>query len=840
MAWQCGDSRTCRWFTRAAHLPDCCFPCVGAASAHVAPVGVTGGRGPRRPDDPFHHPAIVRARECIGDGTPPGIWSAGTCQSTAGPRDRDRRFTVHHQSMGRRGRARRRRGEDGPALPASVLKVFETAEKLLPELGSDADLDAAIRKRRDELRSLMEPYDAVHLLGQVSRGEMPLDADTYSESEHPGRSYVVELTAAELLTRAGRAGAREHTPAIDAHPLREIRSLAHQAVLLESFRRYRSAGAFASPEGAARGRAAMQNLMLRNPGWPWQEHTVLRGLFSQSRFSDVLKRELGFDAEDAIRCTEAPLVLLPRLMHEHMATAGAPAEAFDERHPGFAWATEALGGWQETPAEEQAVFMPVVWALNTVADSMLLTSAALAEAADVEESAAASYLDVLSQRFGQAPDEDWFAAAERVRYQPYVRVTDDAYMLTVPGNDLWALRGLFETRLKQKKAYVVHRGRWLEERAGELLVRAVSPDEQHPSVNFTFEDDEGRSISGEIDQLLRCGDTVLAVEAKSATLRPGGRRGGDALISHLRENVTKAARQGTKAREALRRQGTALLAGGERLILGEQVREVHPIVVTLDDLSSVAPVLWELEGTQVMPDGVTLPWVVTLHELEQICDLTDWPVQLIHFLRRRSRLNQLGGLTASDELDWWMHYLMYGLYFEDRDPSVRQRLLSLTDPLDAWNLWKHGEREKEAPRPTMNLDARTRAFLDLICAERPNGWVPAACTFLDTHGDARRVFWKEIERLKARARKREMTQRLTHGYETDDPFTICAAVVPAAAQERVLDALRRLVDQRRAELDFHRSLGIGVTTDSSRPYDTLIVYERAWWSTDREPDEDGQ
>ena len=482
--------------------------------------------------------------------------------SVGPPRDRDRRFTVHHQSMGRRGRARRRRGQDAPALPSNVSQVFETAEKLLPELQPGADLDLAVQKRRDELRSLMEPYDAVHLLGQVSRGEMPLDADTYSESEHPGRSYVVELTAAELLTRAGRAGTREHTPSIGSHPLREIRSLTHEAVLLESFRRYRSAGAFASPEGAARGRAAMQNLMLRNPGWPWQEHTVLRSLFGQPRFSDVLKRGLGFDAEDAIRCAEAPRSLLPRLMHEHMETAGAPAEAFDERHPGFAWASEALGGWQETPAEEQAIFMPVVWALNTVGDSMLLTPAALAEAADVEESAAASYLDALSQRFGQASDEDWFAAAERVRYQPYVRVTDDTYMLTVPGNEVWALRGLLETPLKQNEAYIIHRGRWLEERAGELLADAVSPDEQHPSVDFTFEDDEGNSVNGEIDQLLRCGDTVLAVEAKSATLRPGARRGGDALISHLRENVTKAATVCIARRVSLAGRSHWCFAGG--------------------------------------------------------------------------------------------------------------------------------------------------------------------------------------------------------------------------------------------------------------------------------------
>ncbi len=192
--------------------------------------------------------------------------------------------------MGKRGRARRRRGDGAPTVPRNVLNVFETAEKLLPELQGGADLGEAISKRRAELRSLMAPFDAVHLLGQLSMSEMPLDADTYRETEHPGRSFVVELAAAELLTRTGRAGTSEHTPAIDARPLGEIRRLTHEAVLLESFRRYRSAGAFTSPEGAARGRAAMQNLMLRNPGWPWQEHGVLRGLFGEQRLVDGRKR----------------------------------------------------------------------------------------------------------------------------------------------------------------------------------------------------------------------------------------------------------------------------------------------------------------------------------------------------------------------------------------------------------------------------------------------------------------------------------------------------------------------------------------------------------------------
>jgi hypothetical protein len=736
--------------------------------------------------------------------------------------------------MGKRGRARRRRGEvPWQPLPGGVAEVFETAEALFPELQSGVDLSEAVSKRETALQSLTARFDAVHLLGQVTMGELPLNADTYRETEHPGRSYVVELVAAQLLTRPSRAGTEEHTPVIDAGPLGEIRRLTHEAVLLESFRRYRSARGFDSSESAARARAATHNLMVRNPGWAWQEQAVLRGIFEE--FSETLKRALGFDADEAIRCAEAPLALIPQRIGDHMQVAGAGVAAFDESHPGYTWASVALGGWQDTPPEQQAMFMPAVWAMNHVGDALLLSSTALAEAAEVRTSAAAAYLSALSRPFGQSSAEDWFTAAERVRYQPYVQVADDTYMLTVPGNDLWALRGLLEAPLKQNKRYIIHRGRWLERRAGEFLVEAVTPDESHRSVEFTYHNEQDEIVAGEIDQLIRCGDTVLTVEAKSATLRPGARRGGDALISHLRENLTKAATQGTRAIQAVRLPTAKLRAGGEKLTLGEVVREVHPIVVTLDDLSSVAPVLWELEGTRVMPEGVTIPWVVTLHELEQICELVDWPVQLIHFLRRRSRLNQLGGLTASDELDWWMHYLLYGLYFEDRDPSVPQRLLSLTDDLDAWNLWAHGQRRTEAPRPTMNLDARTRSFLDLICDERPDGWVPAACTFLDVNGEARDMYWKGVQRLRIRAQKRQLVQRMTQGFAADsDPFMICAAVLPGGSESTVLPNLVHLVDQRLDEHGDRRVLGIGVVADGDRPYDALLIHERQWWSLPRD------
>jgi hypothetical protein len=239
-------------------------------------------------------------------------------------------------------------------------------------------------------------------------------------------------------------------------------------------------------------------------------------------------------------------------------------------------------------------------------------------------------------------------------------------MLTVPGADLWAIRPLFEGVMKSEESYLQHRGKWLEGRASELLEAVLRPDEIHRSLRYEATAEDGSLLRGEIDVLLRLGSTAILVEAKSASMRPGARRGGEAFIKHLRENLTKAAKQGTRARVALGRDPALRAPDGSNVELGSQIKEVHQIAVTLDDLSAVAPVIWELDGTKVMPAGLEMPWVITLHELDLVTQTIEWPAQLIHFLRRRSRLNEIGGLAATDEIDWWMHYLSFGLYFETR------------------------------------------------------------------------------------------------------------------------------------------------------------------------------
>jgi Holliday junction resolvase-like predicted endonuclease len=695
-------------------------------------------------------------------------------------------------------------------------------DRLLPTLRASPDLALEVDTRRRQLLEILGPLDAVALLGQLVLAEMPRNGDSYIESEHSGLAYVIELAAAALATRADRSGARATAEVIDARTLTPLKALIWEIALLEGLRRYQRAGALSDDDAlaGAQGRAAIAHLILRGPGWPWQESALLTGLLAP--FAADLKGAIGFDASEGVACCEAATELVNRQFNEHMANAD------DHLKEVLEWAKVALGGWQDHPPgpfRDRA--LTAIWALMHAGEAMILRPDAVAGQASVSVASARAHLQALSTPFGQSGD--LFTIGERVRFAPYLEVGVDEYFLTVPGNDLWALRPLFERALKTDR-YTAHRGTWLEDGAVGMLAAQLQPDEVHTSVKIVAPD--GRSVIGEIDGLIRFGDTILLVEAKAATMRVGARRGGRSLIKHLKATLTKASKQVELAHEVLHGNQEANLqsADGRALVLGEAPREIHPILVTLDDLSAVAPTVWEIAGSEVLPEGSTIPWIVTLHELDLVCRTVESPIQMIHFLRARSRLNQLGGRVASDELDWWMLYLKTGLYFEDA-PAERLRVFSQTDDLDAWIMYERGERDRPADKPRQVLDHATEQLLSTLAAERPPGWVAAGCSILSASSDSRKRLARDISAARNRAKQRDLIQRGTLAFgEGPEPMLICWIAAPDSQLPVLSTILREYVGERVEEQGMQRVVGLATTVSSTRPYDALLVLERSAWA----------
>jgi hypothetical protein len=580
---------------------------------------------------------------------------------------------------GKRNRERRRQPvtaemkiTGSPRAKELMEERIERGAGLLSEIPTPEDLSLAIEKRVTTIEEALEGYDALHFLANFCFANLPTHPDTYVESEEESSAAQVELLTAILLRRKSREGSAERLPPIGKEIHDTVREPLQELLSLLMFDGFSGAmkGAKSPQEAWVRARSASHSLHLHAPGFHWQQKAAIRALFCAEQIATDLRAALGFDAEAALACTEA----LEVLVNDNFATqrertvSVAEAAKRGEQNQATEWikATFDSSGFSN---DQIAALVLAAWSFHDWGNVLAFSASEMAKRAGVSEKEAGSYLEALAIGFGEI-DSRLRTGAEEARMHPFIRTGDGHYQPSFPGNALWALRPLLEGALKRAGAkvwerYQTHRGRWVEKRAAELLGEVIRPDLLRAGVHYEGLVD-GKPVKGEIDVLIRLGDTLIAIEAKGATI--GGRRGGEKLIDQLRKVLTKAATQASAAKQALEDGESMRLhdSKGEALELGiEHAREIHPVVVTLDDLSLVAPNLWELEGSRLLPDGITAPWVVNLHELELICGLVEHPVQLVHFLRRRSRLNQLGGRVASDELDWWMLYL--------RPPSTWRR-----------------------------------------------------------------------------------------------------------------------------------------------------------------------
>lgn len=691
-----------------------------------------------------------------------------------------------------------------------------------------------IAEREKRLLELFASYNALHVITNIYFANIVHDAERYVESEHEGSASVVELAAALLLARPAPDAPHSGPPRpIGADLLEPAQTLLRELLMLESFRvKYALANLGESVAGSVRARAFSRYLFTRGTSFAWQEAEILQLIGGDPATSEILQATVGFTVEDALAVVAAVERLTEErfdIKRERIASMVAPTMS-GELPEGF----ERLSDHLPLDPKQRRRFVTswiIAWAFHNLGDDLALSPAEVGVAAGISNEASMGVLQALATGWGV--DGSLFERFEHVRRRPYLRAGSGLYVCTYPGSDLWALRGLIERNIadaggKHFERWQRRRAAAVENRAKELLTQALAPDETHRGLEYVSADSRG-----EIDVLLRRDDVLLVVETKAGGLTPSGHRGGDRLITRLDDLLRKAAEQAASARAAVLGGAVQLTRRSDHQAVtldGERIREVHPIVVTLEDLSVVAPVLWQLAGTRLLPGGVETPWVVSLTELEVISDLIEYPAQLVHFLRRRARLNQIGGRIASDELDWFMHYLSRNLYFEHDDPDLFQQFPSLTDPIDAYYLHRKGLRTRPAPKPQQNLSHDMRKMLQYLETQRPNGHVAAACMLLDLSPDARKQVLKDLDRLARRARRRDAVQRGVYVAGARDGTTlVTVVVVPQGCEDRLLDCMDvHLRDQ----LELHhadRALSLGTAVGGTALIDALLVVEPGVW-----------
>lgn len=354
-----------------------------------------------------------------------------------------------------------------------------------------------------------------------------------------------------------------------------------------------------------------------------QSRVWTQEFFSENSIVRWMREELGFDVDDADHLITA--------MFERMLYASS--EVIKQKRAG---PSKGIG------------------------EMLSFTPEDIASPASV--SAAAAFCETLATPFGQA--WAWPTLPTPLRHRPLISDGQGRYFAPVPAmvrrgfrhavaaalNPALSASGAGNMAVYQR--YLARRGSLVESRAISPMRRFLRPDHAFSNLHFKLRRPDRSILEGEIDGLMVVDGQGIVLQAKSAPTRIDAVAADpEAFVGALSSIVTESMRQHDDARSALRGAGESVRLWSQPNShvaldqLGLSRRELLPITVTLDDLSGCAPASWELREAGIATQG-PLPWLVGVTPLEIMLELLTFPAQFVHFLRRRSELNDAQNLDV--------------------------------------------------------------------------------------------------------------------------------------------------------------------------------------------------
>ena len=163
------------------------------------------------------------------------------------------------------------------------------------QAGAAALNDGCVRAER--MAALAAPFDAFDVLESVRMSQIPLDAETYKETEHEGSAAVIELAALVLAARGTREGTIR--PALDDRRPRpdatmdeiiaELRTAVDAGSMVPAFEAVAAAGS----AGALQLGALIREIHVRNLSYTHMVEDTLTGLFSDPTIESDCRAVMG-------------------------------------------------------------------------------------------------------------------------------------------------------------------------------------------------------------------------------------------------------------------------------------------------------------------------------------------------------------------------------------------------------------------------------------------------------------------------------------------------------------------------------------------------------------------
>ena len=598
--------------------------------------------------------------------------------------------------------------------------------------------------------------------------ELAYDPETYKEWSHKGLQAHVEHATLLVLKGDFRAGGDRIVDGPKIEKIQGLLSKIFDAAVWHYTRNQTDNTSLPDAAAKLRLRTIVYGLLERNAQYEPHRRSILNRLFGDASTSSWLKTNVGFTVEDALNLNRATTRLGQDRLNQRRRAAIEEAQALEtavrqlrQGNPIPESAPEEvvnqLGKLNDEEMSEALQDRAARSMFCSLGDAMTFTAVELAEAANVDTAVTHTYLCARSMEFGSVDSQFAMPTATPPLVQrPFVH-HEGRYLVTAPRYMDLGLKDYLEDQLKSSSfwpRYSKLRGEFLEHASLELLGTALPHAKVYRNLKYSVVEN-GVAKKAELDGLILLDRAIFLVEAKAGSLTAPAQRGAPERIrTDLRKLLGEAHSQDLRARTYITETDGPTFKSGDGEVVHvdrSEIDHILSVAVTLDPLANFPPVLHEVAQLGIFVPG-ELPWATSIYDLQVICEMLEFPSQLVHFLQRRGRLNELGRMEAVDELDWFGHYLSEGLYFEENSPDLQIGLLSYTTEFDDYYLYELGQRSTPAPKPRQPMPDYMRQLLTELEEQHPPGYLTGALILLDMSGESREEFARVAEMQRQRSR----------------------------------------------------------------------------------------
>jgi len=327
-------------------------------------------------------------------------------------------------------------------------------------------------------------------------------------------------------------------------------------------------------------------------------------------------------------------------------------------------------------------------------------------------------LDIFSLEFGENKeflrgDKYWALNNSLIYSKPIIKLNDEFYgfgMNILYYNIIEIVESLILEQNKKyfEDKYLKKKSALLEKLSLKYLSK-IMPQATIYSKLFYYLNKEGKRTEYETDGLILFDDIILIVEAKSHKLTLSAKRGSLLRIENrIKKIIDDAYNQGIRCKQYIINNKQAEFYDKDNkkvlTIKGENYNSFYIINTTYENLGHLSTQLHILKNFNLI-EGKEWLWSVFINDLRIISEIIESPSIFLLYLQRRIQMNDLGLITNSDELDYYMFFLKTGLYFEEINISETQRLslFGQTDELDRYYFYIQGKIKEKVEKPVFGI-----------------------------------------------------------------------------------------------------------------------------------------